>query len=77
MTPKVQTITGPVGRSYVYDSARPTADAIAPVDQEITVRARGRRVKRNAVTAGTTRKLKTISTPPIGTEKVMTIPNAA
>ena len=34
----------------------------------------GFRVKRNAQTAGTTRKLKTSSTPPSGTEKVMTEP---
>src|SRR5256885_12636623 len=73
--PYMHTISGPVGRSPASDSHSPRMEASAPEPQEMYVRRRISRVKRNAITAGTTRKLNTISTPATGTASVITTPN--
>src|SRR6266576_3537905 len=73
--PYMHTISGPVGRSPASDSHSPMIEASAPEPQEMYVRRRISRVKRNAITAGTTRKLNTISTPATGTASVITTPN--
>src|SRR5439155_12266323 len=72
--PYMHTISGPVGRSPASDSHSPRMEASAPEPQEMYVRRRISRVKRNAITAGTTRKLNTISTPATGTASVITTP---
>src|SRR6266550_3682696 len=74
-SPYMHTISGPVGRSPASDSHRPRIEASAPEPHEIYVSRFMSRVKRNAITAGTTRKLKTISTPATGTASVITTPN--
>src|SRR6266550_540175 len=74
-SPYMHTISGPVGRSPASDSHRPRIEASAPEPHEIYVSRLMSRVKRNAITAGTTRKLKTISTPATGTASVITTPN--
>src|SRR2546426_55226 len=74
-TPYMHTISGPVGKSPASDSHSPRIEASAPEPQEMYVRRRISRVKRNAITAGTTKKLKTISTPATGTASVITTPN--
>ena len=68
-------MSGPVGRSLVYDIHNPSDEATAPEIQEITAIRRLSVLNRLAITAGTTRKLKTISTPATGTASVMTTPN--
>ena len=54
---------------------RPAAEASAPANQETSASGPWRRVNWNAIAAGTTRNEKTSSTPAIGTENVITIPN--
>ena len=71
----MQTISGPVGRSRRYEAHNPRADATAPETHEMIASRRKLRVNRNAIAAGTTRNVKTISTPPTGTENVITTPN--
>src|SRR3989442_1433497 len=73
-SPYIQTISGPVGRSALYDTHRPSDEASAPEAHEMYVSRRMSRVNRNAITAGTTRKLNTIRTPATGTASVMTTP---
>src|SRR5439155_17216680 len=74
-SPYMQTISGPVGRSALYDTHRPSSEASAPEPHEMYASRRMSRVSRNAMTAGTTRKLNTISTPATGTASVITTPN--
>src|SRR5437764_533557 len=74
-SPYMQTISGPVGRSALYDTHRPSSEASAPEPHEMYASRRMSRVNRNAMTAGTTRKLNTISTPATGTASVITTPN--
>ena len=71
----MHTISGPVGRSPASDSHRPRIEARAPEPHEMYVSRRMSRVKRKAITAGTTRKLNTMSTPATGTARVITTPN--
>ena len=71
----MHTISGPVGRSFVYDTQSPSKEASAPVGQSITARRCLSPVNRFAMTAGTTRKLNTMRTPARGTASVMTTPN--
>jgi len=70
----MQTTSGPVGRSFVYESQSPRIDARAPELHAMIVSCRLSAVKRLAITAGTTRKLNTIKTPAIGTANVITTP---
>src|SRR5206468_4329848 len=74
-SPYMHTTSGPVGRSFVYESHRPRIDASAPELHAMIVSFRLSAVNRFAITAGTTRKLKTISTPAMGTANVITTPN--
>src|SRR5207249_1696987 len=74
-SPYMHTMSGPVGRSPASESHRPRIEASAPEPHEMYVSRFMSRVKRNAITAGTTRKLKTISTPATGTASVITTPN--
>ncbi len=59
------------------DIPRPTADANAAESQLMASSNAGRRVNRNAITAGTTRKVNTRSTPATGTASVMASPKDA
>lgn len=74
-TPNAHTITGPVGKSYWNDNARPPADASTPAPQDSSASPRWCVVNWNATAAGTTRKENTSSTPAIGTDSVITTPN--
>src|SRR5438552_7262753 len=68
------TIAAPVGRSNTYEPARPAALAAIPTPHA-TVRTIGiLSEKIEPMTAGTIRKLKTSSTPAVGTELATTMP---